>query len=87
MGLLVIKGGTVLSMILIMIVFSYLTVVIIKHLEFWVAVAFVFTILYTAYKVAILHNIQINEIFELYYAVCKQIIKKCIDIFITLSQV
>jgi len=72
--------------IVLMILFSYLTVAIIKHLRFWVAVAFVFTMIYTAYKVMILYNIPISEVVELYYTACKEIIRRCIDVFVTLSQ-
>ena len=69
-----------------MILFSYLIVAIIRYLRFWIAVALVFTILYTAYKVVVLYNIPINEIVELYYTTCKEIIRKCIDTLVTLSQ-
>ena len=73
--------------IILMILFSYLAVAIVRHLRFWVAVALVFTVVYTAYKVMILYNISISRVVGLYYTTCKEIIRKCIDAFVTLSQV
>jgi len=73
-------------LVVLMILFSYLTVAIVKHLRFWVAVVLVFTLIYTTYKVMILYNIPISEVIELYYTTCKEIIRKCIDAFVILSQ-